>query len=208
MKELSALTGFTVRNLRSTALVLLVVASVTGANLWVHRGSPPVGYGRYDKHGFSMDYPLNMNFNEMGLSGSKASDASGSIQLARQDETLTQYGLFWMGPEMLATYLEPTPEGSLNMVFGIAGLEGTSISSRDELISSTKDGHELVYQTIMIEEPGVSIPAIIGAWYCEALGRFMILYLFYVPDFDQIEVLSPAVEPMWLGLVESVVCHR
>jgi hypothetical protein len=42
---------FTPRNL---LIVAVVVSAVTGANLWLHWGDPPVGYGRYADFGFTL----------------------------------------------------------------------------------------------------------------------------------------------------------
>ena len=54
---------------------------------------------------------------------------------------------------------------------------------------------------------GFTIPAIIGAWYCEETGRFLIFYLNYVPDYENIEVPYQSLEQMWLDYLDGLSCH-
>ncbi len=52
---------------RSLVIVLIAVGAVTGGNLWIHRGDPPIGYVRYTGHDISFDYTVEMNLMESDL---------------------------------------------------------------------------------------------------------------------------------------------
>jgi hypothetical protein len=76
-----------------------------------------------------------------------------------------------------------------------------------ELMPMAKDGHDMVYQTFTLVESEYNIPAIIGSWYCEESGKFLMLYLVYVPDVSQPETISPKMESVWLGYLECLTYH-
>jgi len=149
-----------------------------------------------------------MVLRESDLSGyGSPTDASGTMQASVQDDGLEQFGVMWLKPEGIPSHMDRTPEGALDYTFAFIALSGTQISERGELRTTTKDGHDLVYQTFGVPESGFTIPGIIGSWYCDEAGRFLMLYLVYVPDVNNPEVVSPEMEQMWLGYLESLVCH-
>jgi len=100
-----------------------------------------------------------------------------------------------------------TPEAVLDFLFGFIGLAGTQITDRSEYSATITDGYEVTYQTFGIPDSGFTIPGIIGAWYCEETSRFLIFYVIYVPDFENIEVPYQGLEQMWLDLLDGLSCH-
>jgi len=204
-------TGY-VRNDAFSARSLLVVAALVGAvamgNLLLHRGGPPLGYARYTGYGFTIEYSQRMTIGEGDLGGyGPPTDSAGMVLWRRQNTELEQFGVIWIKPEGLSTNMDNTPAGALDQVFGFIGISGTQIGLRCELETMTKDGHEVVYQTFTVEEPGISIPGVIGAWYCEEAGRFLMLYTIHVPDVYHPEILSQEVEAIWLGHLDALTCH-
>jgi hypothetical protein len=192
---------------RSLLVVFVVVLAVTGGNLWINRGGPPVGYARFEGYGFSIDYRREMYFMESGIGGGSAFDNSGSIQGTLSADSLEQFGVIWLARKGLPSHVAPTPEGALDQVFAIIGMGDTQIPERGELRILVKDDREVVYQTFSVLDSGITIPGIIGAWYCEEAGKFLILYLIHVPDINQPEILSQELEQKWLSYLDSIKCH-
>jgi hypothetical protein len=193
---------------RSLLMVIALVGAVTLGNLWLHRGSPTLGYSRYTGFGFSIEYSQRMTVREGDLGGyGPPTDSAGMVQWSRQEKDLEQFGVVWIKPEGLSTNVDKTPAGALDQLFGYIGISGTMIGERGELETMTKDGHELVYQTFTVEESGFSIPGMIGAWYCEASGKFLMLFAVHVPDIYHPEIVSQEVEAIWLGHLAALTCH-
>ena len=186
-------------NAKSLLVVVVLVGTVTVGNLWMHSGSPPLGYARYTGYGFTIEYSQRMTIGEADLGGySLPTDSAGMMQGMRQDTELEQFGVIWMRPEGLSSNVDKTPAGALDQIFGFIGISGTSIGVRGKLETMTKDGHEVIYQTFTVEESGISIPGIIGAWYCEEAGKYLMLYTIHVPDVYHPEIVSQEVEAIWL----------
>jgi hypothetical protein len=193
---------------RSLLMVITLVGAVTVGNLWLHRGGPPLGYARYTGYGFSIDYSQRMTVGESDLGGyGTPTDSVGIMQGSKQDTELEQFGVIWIRPEGLSSNVDKTPAGALDHLFGFIGISGTQIGLRGDLETMANDGQEVVYQAFTVEEQGVSIPGIIGAWYCEEAGRFLMLYAIHVPDVYHPEIVSQEVEAIWLGYLDSITCH-
>jgi hypothetical protein len=203
-------TGYVRNNVfstRSLVMVLALVGAVTLGNLWLHRGGPPLGYSRYTGFGFSIDYSQRMTMREGDLGGyGPPTDSTGTVSWSRQDKELEQFGVFWIKPEMVSTSMDRTPAGALDQLFGYIVMSGTVIGERGEMETMTKDSHEVVYQTFTVEESGISIPGMVGAWYCEASGKYLILYAIHVPDIHHPEIISQEVETIWLGHLAALTC--
>ena len=192
---------------RSLVMVFTLVGAVTLGNLWLHIGGPPLGYSRYNGFGFSIDYSQRMTMREGDLGGyGPPTDSAGTVSWSRQDKELEQFGVFWIKAESLSTNMDRTPAGALDQLFGYIGISGTMIGERGEMETMTKDGHEVVYQTFTVEESGISIPGMIGAWYCEASGKYLMLYAVHVPDIYHPEIISQWVENIWLGHLATLTC--
>jgi len=194
---------------RSLVIMLIAAGAVTGGNLWIHRADPQLGYVRYTGYGISFDYSVMMTQRESDLTGfGSATDSGGTVQVSYQDaDLLEQYGVMWVEPKSMPSNAARTPEAALDFLFGFIGLAGTQITDRSECSTTTTDGHGVIYQTFGVPESGFTIPGIIGAWYCEETGRFLITYLIYVPDFENTEVSYQGLERMWLDLLDGLSCH-
>ena len=191
---------------RSMVIVLVVVGAVTGGNLWIHRGDPAIGFNRYDKFGISFDYDAWTTIRESDFGGgSPPSDAGGSITAVHQSNVaLKQFGVFWMKPEFMPSFYSGSAEGAIDFLLGSAGLMGTQIVDRGEYSTTTKDGHEVCYQTFGISESGITIPAVMGAWYNEEQGRYLLFYLAHIPDFENIEAPNEGLVETWADILGSI----
>lgn len=192
---------FTPRNL---LIVAVIVSAVTGGNLWLHRGDPPVGYGRYADFGFTLDYSLQKTISVEGF-GWEPTESGGIVTVAFQGMGLDQYGVIWIAPESMPTSMRNL-EGSLEYIFGLIGMDGTVIANLGLPMSMTKDGHDMVYKTWNLMESGFAVPGIIGTWYCEDAGKYLSFYMLYLPD-----LANPTVDPQvlaqkWGGYLDQISC--
>ena len=193
---------FTTRNL---LIVAVIVSAVTGGNLWLHRGDPPVGYGRYTGFGFTLKYSLLKTISVEGF-GWEPTEAGGIVQVALQGMGLDQYGIIWNTPENMPTPMRSL-EGSLEHLFGLIMIDGTEITNIGPHMSMTKDGHEMIYQTFNLMEQGFAVPGIIGTWYCEESSKYLQLYLVYLPDPANPTVDPQELEQKWLGYLDQLTCQ-
>ncbi len=193
-------------NTRSMVIALVVVGAVTGGNLWIHRGDPAIGFSRYDNYGISFDYDPWINIRESDFGGGNPpTDDGGSVTAVHQSNTaLKQFGVFWMKPEFMPSFYSGSPERAIDFLLGSAGLMGTQIVDRGEYSTTTKDGHEVRYQTFGISESGITIPSVIGAWYNEEQGRYLIFYLAHIPDIENIEAPNEGLVETWADILGSI----
>lgn len=194
---------------RSLVIVLAVVGAVTGGNLWIHRGDPMLGYTRYTGHGVSFDYSMRMNARESDWMGyGPATDSLGGVQVTYQgSDRLEQFGLMWIEPRSMPSHLARTPEAALDYLHEIVSISGGMITDIGEYKYTANDGHEVVYQTFGVPEGQYTIPAIIGSWHCEKTDKFLLSYLIYVDDPENIEVPHQGLEQMWLDHLDGITCH-
>jgi len=208
MVETLEILGLTGRNLKSISLVLITVSAFTGGNLWLNKDAPPLGYERYSEYGFSIEYREDMIVSTQDFGGRAITNKSGGLQGTLESESLEQFGVFWITPDMLPSHMHGrNPKTALDFLFGIAALSGTQLTDRGELKTSKKDGHEILYQYFNITESGITIQGIIGAWYCDEDDRIFMLYLVHVPDLNQPDVLSQDLVQKWQWYLDSLVCH-
>lgn len=192
---------------RSLLSAIVLIGAVTGGNLWLHSGDPTLGYARYVGFGLTLEYNQRMRLVEQGLGGGPAFEAAGNVQASWQGEGLEQFGVIWVSPEGLPTYMDRTPEDALDYIFSIIEMSGTQISDKGSLSTRTHDSHDIVYQTFALPESGFVIPGIIGAWHCEESGKFLFLYAIHIPDLNHPENLSAELEQIWQGHLDSLTCH-
>lgn len=210
MAESQSVTESLGLNLRSICLMVIVVGAITGGNLWLNRGAPPLGYERYSGYGFSIEYRKDMLVSTAGLGGGSVSNKSGSLEGRLESAGFEQFGVIWLTSEAVPTPFRMharDPEAVLEYLFASVELSGTQITGRGEIKTSTKDGHEIFFQYFNITEPRITIPGIIGAWYCDEDDRILMLYLIHVPDLNHPDVLSQDLEQRWQHYLDSLVCH-
>ena len=193
-------------NRETILMVAVIVSAMTAGNLWLHRGDPQVGYARYDDFALTLDYSQLMTLSETGFGAQEPNDSAGSLQVSLQGNGLEQYGLFWIVSTNIPTHLRSL-EGSIDYAFGLAGMEGTTISDRGLYSSTVHNGHDLIYQTFNVVEQGFAIPGIMGAGYCEETGRYILFYYLYLPDLENPTVDPQDLERGWLGYLDGLRCH-
>ena len=195
-------------NFRSISMIVIVVGVVTGGNLWCNRGTPPLGYERYSGYGFSIEYRRDMFVSTLGIGGGPATDKMGNFQGTLQHESIEQFGVIWITPDMIPSNVASRDsEAALDYIYALIEMTGTLFAGRGELKTSAKDGHKMLYQYFNITESGIIIPGIIGAWYCDEDDRILMLYLIHVPDLNQPHVLSQDLEQKWQVYLDSLECH-
>jgi len=192
---------FTPRNL---LIVTVIVSAVTGGNLLLHRGDPPVGYGRYSDFGFTLDYSLQKTLTVDGF-GWEPTESGGIVTVALQGMGLDQFGVIWIAPEDMPTSMRSL-EGSLEYINGLIGMEGNVITNIGPHMSMTKNGHDMVYRTWNLMESGFAVPGIMGSWYCEEAGKYLSFYLVYLPDPANPTVDPQELEQKWLGYLDQISC--
>lgn len=190
---------------RNLLIVAVIVSVVTGGNLLLHMGGPPVGYGRYADFGFTLDYSLQKTISVNGF-GWEPTESGGIVTVSLQGMGLDQYGVIWNTPESMPTSMRSL-EGSLEYIFGLIGMDGTVITNIGPHMSMTKDGHDMIYQTWSLMESGFAVPGIIGTWYCEESGKYLEFYLVYLPDPANPTVDPQELEQKWLGYLDQVTCQ-
>ena len=193
-------------SLRALLVSLIIVSFVTGGNLWIHRDDAPLGNLRYSGFGFSIDYSSMMQVQEMGLTGGVATDSIGMMQGRMEGQSLEQFGVMWFKSDQLPSHFDPSPRDALKYVFDSIASTGTVITNFGEETSTTVNDHYVIYQTFDIEDE-VTIPGVIGVWYCKESDMFMVLYLVHLPDLEQPDLHSPELVNMWLDYLDTVSCH-
>jgi hypothetical protein len=193
-------------NSRNLLIVAVLVSAVTGGNLWLHRDDPAVGYARYAGFGFTLDYSLEMDLQVAGFGGWEPTESAGTVQASLQINGVEQIGVIWSTPESMPTHMRSL-EGSLDHTFGLVGMDGTTISGRGVYLSTTHNGHEMIYQTFNVVDQGFAIPGIMGAMYCEDAGKYIQFYLVYLPDPENPTVDPQKLEQRWLGHLDQLTCQ-
>jgi hypothetical protein len=191
---------------RTLITIIVVVGAVTGGNIWINRNNPPLGFNRFEGYGFSIDYRRDMYFEVTGLGEGSATESIGTVQGVLEYESLEQFGVMWVSQQNLPSHLEDTPEGALEYVHDLIEMSGTQISERGEMQTGSKDGHDMTYQTFEVDL-GSPVRGIVGAWYCDEVGKYLMLFLIHMPDVAQPQVLSQEVESKWMGYLDSLICH-
>lgn len=192
-------------NKTSRITVIIFVILITGGNMWWNRNAPALGYKRYSKYGFSVDYNQVMILEEVDLT-TATSYEMGAIVGRVQSDFLEQFGVFWLLPEILPSHFQDNMlEGSIEYLLGMAGLSGTMFSDQSEYYYSKKNGKNMVYQYLNITEPELDIPIIIGAWQCDD-KRIFALYYLYVKDFESITYSRETLKSRWTKYLNSFAC--
>jgi hypothetical protein len=187
---------------RTILAIIVVVFAVTTGNLWINRGGPPLGYERYTRDSFTIDYRKDMHLEEQGLGEDLVLESFGMVMGRLEGESLEQFGVIWVTPEIV----DATPEDALDYLFQMVEMDGTQVSGKGELLTDSKDGHRMVYQTFNVVDSGINIRGIIGSWYCVDAGKFFMLYLIHVPILSQPEIPSLDIEQRWRVYLDNLVC--
>lgn len=193
---------FTKRNL---LIIAVAVTALTGTNLLLHRGDPPVGYSRYEGFGLTLEYSLQGQIQVAGF-GWEPTESGGTVQIQLPSMGLEQYGVIWAAPDTMPVEMRSL-EGALDYISGVVAMDGTYLTDIGLRLTMTKDGHEMVYNTFFIMEQGFAIPGIMGSWYCEEAGKYLLFYTLYLPDIENPIVDPQVLEQRWLNHLDSLKCH-
>ena len=196
----------TILNRRTILAVIVIVSSVTASNLLLHRGDPQLGYARYEGFGFTLDYSQRMDLREDGFGGPEVNESGGSVQVSFQGYGVEQYGVLWTLTKNMPSHMRDL-EGGLNYIFSIAAMDGTTFSGFGAYRSTVHNGHEMAYQSFILEEQGFDIPGIMGGVSCEETGQFLWFYFIYLPDPENPSVDPQELEQGWLGYLEGFRCQ-
>jgi hypothetical protein len=154
------LTELTLRNILVT---IIVIGALTGGNLWLHRGDPPLGYGRYDNFGLTFEYPLLFNVVEAGFPdpSAGANDFMGLAQAQGVWENeYHNYFVIWATESSI-----PELGDTLEEIYLALADSGCVIDSKEPIVSKEKEGQELLYQTITFTQAELDFIGTIGVWY-------------------------------------------
>ena len=152
---------------------------------------------RYSEYGFSFDYPIGMTIGENGFREESASEISGVVQF-RSDLPFEIINVVWDTAETA-----PELEAFLDELFTMMESEGTEVNDRSPLVTSVKDGHEMVYQHTNITNQGLLIPGMVGSWYCEEANQVYTLYYITLPEFATLQDLLTEFQRH----LDSLNCH-
>lgn len=156
----------------------------------------------YSNYGFSFEYPRGFTINEMGMLQSEANDASGLVQAMRGDEELLQ--VLWMG--MTKDFWELGGGLSVALEDSFAGLamDETIVSiERGEIVETTKEGYQMLYQdyfaTVTV---GDNFGGIIACFYCDKAERLYQLITGHTESTTKQDRLT-----YFQRFSDSLICH-
>ena len=148
---------------RNILVTIIVVGVMTGGNIWLHRSAPPLGYGKYENFGLTFEYPLFLNFVDAGFPSSSegANDFMGVAQAQGVWEGVYHnYLVIWTTESS-----EPELVDTLEEIYLMLADVGCVIDSKEPIVSTEKDGHELLYQTIKFTQAELDFIGTFGVWY-------------------------------------------
>ena len=148
----------------------------------------PTLYNTYSKYGFSFEYPKGMVISE------SATSSSGQVsgQLFAEDST-EGVVVKW-----LAIFLAPYLEFTLNDEMEHLEAGGYDVD-RGQIVTSTKAGHEMMYQYFTATSEVETAYGIFGVWYCDINDRLYELCFMS----SESDVLSK-----FQQYLDSFVCHE
>lgn len=189
---------------RSLLLVFVAVCAITGGNLWINRGAPPLGYAVFSNFGFSIAHPQDMYINTGAFIDAYPSSESGQLQGSQQGAGLEQFGVFWVTVDSTIDL-----EALLDTIFETAEAENAEgfIKHRGALETMTKGGHVRLYQGFEILDNDIVIPGVIGAWHCGENGKAYVLYLVKLPDLAHPERQPANLLGDWERYISGFECH-
>jgi hypothetical protein len=193
-------------NTRSIFVSLIIAGVVTGGNLWIHNGDPKLGYSRYMGYGLSFDYDPFTEIREQDLTGyGLPTDDEGTVTaLTQSNELLKQWGVFWIKPEIMPSYIARNPMSAIDLLFENAEMTGTKVVDRSDYSISIIGGYEVFHQYFGIQESGITIPGVIGAWYSKDQSRYVIFYLVYIESLETLETANEDIELLWYNTLDSI----
>jgi CubicO group peptidase (beta-lactamase class C family) len=152
------------------ALGIIVVAIVS----FVYFSPDPARFETYSRFGLSFEYPEGMELSEQGMGGvGIATITAGIVQGTLVTNVVPEIiGVIWFQSEPASSL-----EDVLDMAFDQLG-EGNIAESRGNLVSTMKDGYEMLRQDFMMNDEGTPLSGVLGTWYDSFAERiYLTLYL-------------------------------
>jgi len=120
---------------RDMVVIALVVIVVTGANLWMRRGDPPLGFEEYEGYGFTLIVPRGQSVTDSPATFILNGYWEGGVQTVSGDGG-TQIGVYWIDAS------EMSPAEYLVYLFGVAEDENSDMT-HEPIGPATVAGHEV-----------------------------------------------------------------
>ena len=180
------------KSLDQKSLAVIIAASIllTGGNLWLHRGDPPLGWVTMHEFGISFDFPQNVPLSINTPPEWNQNYWSGAVQGEDNSAIPEMIGLFW------TTGTAATKEEGLISLIEMAKQDTTNMNS-DEVKSKAFGDYDAAYIEITITEGEMDIPGIVAAFY-DPYGRLMMPYHlgFTGSDLNNMEKLEKIAKTM------------
>jgi CubicO group peptidase (beta-lactamase class C family) len=156
------------KNIVALGIIVVAIASL------IYSSSDPARFETYSRFGLSFEYPEGMELSEQGMGGvGIATITAGIVQGTLVTNTVPEIiGVIWFQSEPAFSL-----EDVLDMAFNQLG-EGNIAESRGNLVTTVKDGYEMLRQDFMMNEEGTLLTGVLGTWYDSFAERiYLTLYL-------------------------------
>jgi hypothetical protein len=189
-------------NGRSILVTIIVVGAMTAGNFWLHRSSPGLGYGKYENFGLTFEYPLLFNAFDAGFldPSAGANDFMGVAEAKGVwEDVFHNYLVVWT-TESSVPELEDILEG---VYLWLADMDSV-IDGKEPMVTTEKDGHEMLYQTITLTQGEYDFIGTFGVWYepWSSLRAYRVYVVSYITFPDA--ATRPQVEETFLWFTETV----
>jgi hypothetical protein len=190
---------------KNLLVMLVVVGAVTGGNLWLHRDDTPLELVQYSDYGFTFNHERDGYVQVGSLSGGAPSYTEGRYNVRFESDGLLEIGVFWFTDEMVPVSAdENILEASLIMLFESAESEDTRLTRDNNIVSSEKDGHDMITEFFEVNDQNGDIPGMIGVWQCGE--RIFLFYTIYIDDFENPQKDSIILTEIWNQNLNQFKC--
>jgi len=153
---------------RDLVAIALAVIAVTGANLWVTRDQPPLGFEEYEGYGFKMIVPRGQSVNDNPATFILNRYWEGGVQTSPGDSA-TQIGAYWTDAS------EMSPAEYLEYLFGVAGDENPGMT-HEPIGPATIAGYNAQCSFFELPSGGSTAGGMVAAFTTEE-GRMFAVYV-------------------------------
>ena len=157
-------------------------------------------YKTYSKYGFSFEYPKSFLAFEEGFLESEANDTSGIVTVGVVNHEYRSVDVCWVEDEEQSVGLETGLDAGFD---GMGEDKAVLNYERGELVETTKEGHEILYQYYTETHSDLGqVCGIAGIWYCDESQRYYVLMTMNNTISSKEDVLAD-----YLDYLDSFVCH-
>jgi len=174
-------------------LALAVVGGAVAAGIILTRGGG--AHTTYSNYGFSFEYPVGMEIEELGLWDSEPNNYSGRVVgYVEEGDRFEIVSLDWISYPTAPTTSEL--EDILDEGFALME-DGATITWRGSFEYGALSGHPIVYESFTAIIEGVTGDGVYGIWYCDQSQRL----------YELIIMCSDGAEDAFQTYLDSFVCH-